>query len=321
MIRILITPRSLTSSPGQILMPLEAAGFELTFAPRGRQPTEAELLGLVSGCTGWLAGVEPISARVFDAADRLKVISRNGSGIDSIDLDAAKRHGVKVMVAAGANAGAVAELALALTLAALRHIPESISAIKAGRWHRREGRELGGATVGIIGCGSVGRRFATAIAALGGSLALHDVAPDRSFRPDGEFAWTDLDRLVETSDVISLHCPALPHNATLLDAERLTRVKKGVGIVNTARASLVDERVMAAALDSGRVGWYATDVFAEEPPARSALLYHERVIATPHIGGFTAEGGRRAARTAVEHLIAELGNAKSRCEATGANTR
>lgn len=320
MTRILITPRSLTASPGKALQPLEAAGFELAYSPAGRQPSEAELVDLVPGCTGWLAGVEPIGPRVFDVADRLKVISRNGSGTDSIDLDAARKRGVKVMTAAGANASAVAELALAFTLIGLRHMPDSMSAIKAGRWHRQEGRELGGATVGVVGCGAVGRRFARAVAALGASVLAYDVVPEQSFRPAAGFAWSDLDALLAQSDVISLHCPALPESAALLDARRLALLPHGAGLVNTARASLVDEEALVAALDDGRVSWYATDVFSTEPPPMSPLLTHKRVIATPHIGGFTVEGGRQAVRIAVENLIAALGSPALQAT-TGAEAR
>ncbi|HET7717556.1 MAG TPA: phosphoglycerate dehydrogenase [Bauldia sp.] len=304
--RILVTPRSLTASPGNSLSELEAAGFELVFSPAGRQPTEDELVGLVPGCVGWLAGVEPISARVFDAADRLKVISRNGTGIDSIDLDAAKRHGVRVMTAAGANAGAVAELAVALMLMGLRHLPESTASMREGRWVRREGRELGGATVGLVGCGAVGRAVARIVGSFGATVLAYDIAPDPMFRPANRFAWRGLDALVAESTVLSLHCPADPGGAPILDAARLSRLPSGAGVVNTARASLVDELALLAALDSGRLGFYATDVFDNEPPGLTPLVAHARVIAAPHIGGFTAEGGRAAVRVAVRNLIEAL---------------
>ena len=182
MSRILVTPRSLTTAPGDGLAELETAGFELVFSPPGRQPSEEELVRLVSGCSGWLAGVEPITARVFAAADRLEVISRNGTGINSIDLEAAKRRGVKVMTAAGANARSVAELAVAFMLMGLRHLPESSAAMKEGKWVRREGRELAGATVGLVGCGAVGRAVAGIVSAFGATVLAYDIAPDPTFR-------------------------------------------------------------------------------------------------------------------------------------------
>lgn len=307
MTRILVTPRSLTTAPGDSLAALAAAGFEIVFAPAGRQPSEDELVTLVAGCEGWLAGVEPITARVLEAATDLRVISRNGTGIDSIDLGAAAAHGIRVMTAGGANARAVAELTLALMLAGLRNLAESAAGMKEGRWVRREGRELSAATVGLVGCGAIGRRVAGMLAGFGTAIRAYDVKPDPGFRPPGDFAWVDLDALAAESTIVSFHCPAEPGAPPLFDAGRLARLPRGAGIVNTARASLIDEVALLAALESGAVGWYATDVFAVEPPGLTTLIAHPRVLAVPHIGAYTAEGGREAVRVAVDNLLAVLG--------------
>lgn len=311
MSRILITPRSLTSSPSQELDALADVGFELTYSAPGRQPSEAELIALVPGCVGWLAGVEPITARVLDAADRLQVISRNGVGIDSIDLTAERQRGIKVMTTPGANASAVAELTLALIISGLRHLSQSIAALKAGSWSRTQGSEVGGCTIGLIGCGAVGRAVAEATIALGARVLAYDLKPSRAFQPPARFSWASLDDVLTRSDVISLHCPPLPGAAPLLDAARLGSMKQGAALVNTARPALVDEDALLAALDSGRIGWYATDVFTIEPPPPSRLISHDSVLATPHIGGFTAEGGRKAVQIAVENLLGELAPPKT----------
>ena len=306
MSRILVTPRSLTSAPSAALSPLKSAGYRLVFGPNNRQPNEEELLGLVPGCAGWLAGVERISARVLNAADALRVISRNGTGIDAIDLNAAERNGIAVMTAAGANAPAVAELAVAMMLCALLHIPASNAALKRGEWQRQEGGELGGATVGIIGCGAIGRRVAVVGAAFGARVLGYDTEPDPAFAPTG-FAWTNLDTLVGSADIVTLHCPALPDEAPLLDETRIAAMRPAAGIVNTARASLVDEAALLDALNDNRIGWYATDVFDVEPPGLTALVAHPNVIATPHIGAYTRDSGGRATRVAVDNLLAALG--------------
>lgn len=306
MSRILVTPRSLTSSPNAELGRLEAAGFELVYSAPGRQPSEAELLELVPGCVGWLAGVEPISAKVLDSADELQVISRNGVGIDSIDLAAAERLGIKVMTTPGANAAAVAELTLALIISGLRHIPQGAAALKAGAWNRAEGREISGCVIGLVGCGAVGRAVAEIMTKLGAKVLGYDLKPGLAFQPSSRFAWASLEDVLGRSDVVSLHYPAVAEAAPLLDVARIGRMKPGAGLVNTARASLVDEDALLGALDEGRVGWYATDVFTVEPPPPSRLISHERVIATPHIGGFTAEGGRKAIEVAVDNLLSAL---------------
>lgn len=304
--RILVTPRSLTARPGDKLAALEAAGFELVFSPAGRQPSEAELVALVPGICGWLAGVEPITSRVLDAASDLQVISRNGTGIDSIDLAAAESRGITVMTAAGSNARAVAELTIALMLAGLRNLPESLAGMKDGEWTRREGRELAAATLGLVGCGAIGRRVARIAGAFGARIRAHDVRPDPGFHPADDFAYVDLDALVAESTVVSFHTPADPDAPPLFDADRLGRLPRGAGIVNTARASLVDETALLAAIEDGQVGWYATDVFDREPPGLTPLVAHPRVIVTPHVGAFTVESGREAVRVAVDNLIAAL---------------
>lgn len=142
--RILVTPRSLTSAPPPALDRLVRAGFEVVLSTPGALPSEAELLRLVPGCVGWLAGVEPVSERVVAAADRLQVVSRNGSGADNLPLVRLAERGIRVERAIGANATGVAELTLGLILAACRHIPETAVGVRAGGWPRLTGREVEG---------------------------------------------------------------------------------------------------------------------------------------------------------------------------------
>ncbi|WP_205705928.1 NAD(P)-dependent oxidoreductase [Kineococcus indalonis] len=304
---MLITPRSLTSAGVHEvpeLEPLRRAGLELVPGPAGRVPDEQELTAALPGCAGWLAGIEAITAPVLAAADGLRVISRNGAGTDNIDLAAARRAGVAVERAAGANAQGVAELALALTLAALRHVPWSSSAVHEGGWRRWRGRELGECTVGLIGLGAVGRRAAVAFTALGATVVAHD-----------PFAGTDvpagvrpvaLEELLRSCDVLSLHRPPPPDGTPVLDAAALAAVPAGAVLVNTARAALVDDEAVLAALTSGALSAYAVDAYDSEPPAPSALLRHPRVIATPHVGGYTGASVSRATRHAVENLLTHL---------------
>ncbi len=156
--KILITPRSLTRNGHGALDKLEDAGYELVFSTPGAFPSEDELIEKLPGCVGYLAGVEQISAKVLDSATDLKVISRNGTGVDSVDVDAARRNHIEVLRAAGANARGVAELTFGHILAAVRSIPFSDAAMKAQRWERRKGIELAGRTLGLIGCGMIGQQ-------------------------------------------------------------------------------------------------------------------------------------------------------------------
>ncbi|GAA4668600.1 NAD(P)-dependent oxidoreductase [Amycolatopsis dongchuanensis] len=301
--KILVTPRSLTKAGLDgvpELAPLTEAGYELVPGPAGRLPAEEDLLDLVPGCGGWLAGVERITDRVLAAAPELQVISRNGAGTDAIDLDAARARGVRVERAAGANAQGVAELTLALTLCALRDVPWSAASVRSGGWSRAQGRELADVTVGVVGLGEIGRRVASAFRALGARVLGYDPFVSTSDA-------VSLDELFGRSDVVTLHCPPPSDGKPLVTADLLDLAPRGAVLVNTARSVLVDDDAVHAALEGERLSAYAVDAFDTEPPELTPLLRHERVLATPHIGGYTDASIRRATAAAVANLLAVLG--------------
>jgi len=304
--KILVTPRSLTRDGHPALGRLAESGYEVVYCTVGVQPDEDELLALVPQCVGYLAGVERISARVLEASPGLKVISRNGTGVDKIDLAAAEACNVTICRAAGANARGVAELALASMLALVRSVPFSDAALKAGGWERRKGIELEGRTLGLIGCGKIGKLVAGFALALGMDVVACDPFADETFAPSEKFSYADQATVLARADVLSLHCPPPEDGSALLGAAALTTMKQGVYIVNTARAELIDDTAILAAIDSGQVAGLATDVYREEPPADRSLARCDRVIATPHIGGFTEESVTRAVEVAVDNMLAVL---------------
>lgn len=304
--KILITPRSLTKDGHPDLGRLTSAGYQLVFSPPGKQPTEEELLTLLPQCAGYLAGVEPVTAKVLEAAGSLRVISRNGTGIDNIDLATARQRGIHICRAEGANARGVAELAVGLILAVARSIPFSDHHLKAGDWQRRKGMELQGKTLGVVGCGRIGRLVASMSLGLGMDIVGYDVVPDPSFQPSDRFRFASLDEVLTHSHVITLHCPALPGGRPLIDAAALAKMPKGVLLINTARYDLVDASALAAAFQNGQVAGAAIDVFDREPPIGNPLVAHDRVIATPHIGSFTDESIGRLVEVAVTNLLTYL---------------
>lgn len=300
--RILVTPRSATRSGHPELDRLRGAGFEVVTCTPGVQPDEEELIGLLPGCVGYLAGVEAIGERALASANQLRAISRNGVGTDAIDLDAAKERGITVCTAPGANSQGVAELSVGLMLALARSLPAAAAAMKKGVWQRAKGVELAGRRLGVVGCGNIGRRVAAMSIGLGMHVSGYDLYPNDTFCPSG-FSWESLENVLHC-DVVSLHCP--PSSEPLVDASAVASMRRGAWLVNTARADLVDEEAVIEALDSGRLGGYATDVYHEEPPANRRLVEHEQVIATPHIGGYTVEGVDNAMSRAVDNLINAL---------------
>jgi D-3-phosphoglycerate dehydrogenase / 2-oxoglutarate reductase len=297
--RILVTPRSLSASEHPAIQLLRDQGWEVIFGPRGRLPEEGELLQLLPECAGWLAGVEPISVRVLDAAKQLQVISRNGSGIDNIPLEEAKGRGITVLSAAGANAQGVAELTLGLALAAVRHFHLADRQLKEGKWARRLGKELNSRSALVVGFGKIGQLVARLLAAFGSSVSVvepMEVATD-------PFAKVELSAGVRSADLVTLHCPPLPGGRPLITAELVARSRPGLILINCARRSLVDETTVLAGLETGQIETYASDVFEEAAGDSSALIGHPKVIATPHLGAYTKESVDRAAVEAAENLI------------------
>ena len=303
---ILVTPRSLSAVGHPALSALTDRGYDLVMPAPGRIPDERALLGSVPGCVGWLAGVEPVSEAVIAAAHRLRVISRNGTGVDNLPLPALEARQIRVFRAEGTNGRGVAELALALTLAGLRQIVWTHEGMRNGSWPRSLGREIAGARIAVVGLGAVGAAYARMCLDLGAEVAGHDpFAPeDRVVGPAFERA--TLDAALAGADVASLHAPLPADGRPLLTAARIETLAPGAVIVNTARAGLIDETALLAALEEGRVACYATDVFETEPPAPSRLLAHPRVVMTSHIGGFTDASVDRCTVRAVENLLQAL---------------
>ena len=300
--KVLITPRSLTTTRHGAVRQLESAGFDLVFAPAGRQPDESELLRLVPGCVGWLAGVEPVSEAVITAATELRAVSRNGVGIDNFPVHLLQERDIRMHTAGGANARGVAELTLGLIFSALRHIPSTDAGIKAGRWPRKRGREIRGRTVGIIGYGAIGKAVAKLVTGVDAKVVAYD--PIRCDVESAEsFRWAQISDVLVDADIVTLHCPPPADGRPLIGAPQIDVMREGAILVNAARASLIDESAIYDALQSGHLGVYATDVFREEPPHSLAFARQPNVIATSHIGGFTEESVDHATAIAVENLL------------------
>lgn len=305
--KVLVTPRSVTRGGHPSLQKLRDLGYEVIFCSSGKQPDEKELKALLPGCVGYLAGVEPITASVLQEALDLRVISRNGTGIDNIDLHATKERGIEVLRAEGANARGVAELAIAQIFALARGTTMSDAVLKRGEWERQsQGIEVAGKTLGIVGCGRIGRLVAQMALGIGMKVMAFDPFPDTRFAPGEDFCYAPLDDVIACSDFLSIHCPPIADGRPLLDSALLAWLKRGVFLINTSRYDVFDADAVLEALNSGHIAALALDVFDSEPPTDARLARHPRVVATPHIGGFTRESIDRAMTVAVENLITGL---------------
>lgn len=249
-----------------------------------------------------------VTPAVFEAGVKLKVVGRAGIGVDNIDLNAAKAHGVRVVNSPLATTITVAELTLGLMLALVREIPRADSAMKAGKWLKKEleGAELYGKTLGIVGFGRIGSAVADRARAFGMRIIAYDrlKAAEAITQRGGEpVSW---EQLLELSDVITLHLPLTNETKNMVDANAFARMKDGVYLVDAARGGIVDEEALLAALESGKVAGAALDVFTTEPPGVTALVSHPRVICTPHIGAQTQEAQARAGYDIATEIIAAL---------------
>ncbi|MDD3470459.1 MAG: phosphoglycerate dehydrogenase [Thermoguttaceae bacterium] len=300
--KILITPRSLTRSGHPAIAKLETAGYQPVYCTPGQTPSEDEMISLLPGCVGWLAGVEPITSHVLESAKDLRAISRNGTGVNNVDLEAAKRLNIAVLRAEGANAQGVAELAMGLFFALVRSIPFSDAHLKSAEWERRQGIELIGKTLGLVGCGAIGCIVAKSAIGCGMKVVGYDPFPNDFFAQTPGFAYVSLEEVRAKADLLSLHCPPL-EGKPLVDADWIASMKNGAYLVNTARGELLDETAVIEALDSGKLSGVAMDAFRKEPPTDDPLVRHPKVIATPHIGAFTQESVSRAVTVAIDNLL------------------
>jgi len=253
-------------------------------------------------------GRTKVTAAVFDAATRLKVVGRAGVGVDNIDLNAAKAHNVIVVNSPTATTIAVAELTLGLMLAVVREIPRADATMKAGQWIKKEleGRELWRKTLGVIGFGRIGTEVARRAKAFDMEIIAYDpLLPAEAIRLRGGEP-VSLEDLLARADIITLHVPLDENTRNLLNAEAFAKMKDGVYIICAARGGVIDEDALLQALNSGKVAGAGLDVFATEPPGATALVTHPKVVCTPHIGAQTVEAQTRAAEDIATEVLAAL---------------
>ncbi len=253
-------------------------------------------------------GRTKVTPTVFAAAKSLKVVGRAGVGVDNIDLNAAREHGVTVVNSPLATTIAVAELTLGLMLSMVRELARADATMKAGKWIKKEleGTELHGKTLGVIGFGRIGGAVAQRAAAFDMKVVGYDpiIKPEDIVARGGKPV--TLDELFAQADVITLHVPLTNDTRAILNAAAFAKMKRGVLIVCAARGGVIDEEALVAALDSGQVAAAALDVFTTEPPGLTALVSHPKVIATPHIGAQTIESQGRAAVDISGEVLAAL---------------
>ncbi len=303
MTSILITTSSFGKHDQSLIDDLTNKGIQITANPFGRKLTEPEVTELITRHQplGIIAGVEPLSRAVLQQAINLKIISRCGIGMDSVDLKAAKELGIKVTNTPDGPTIPVAELTVGMILALLRRIHLVDGAIRRGEWERPMGGLLYGKTVGIIGCGRIGSYVAKLLASFGCKILGCDLfcSENECYEP------TEIDELLAAADIVTIHIPYSEENHHFINRDRLNIMKKGTILVNAARGGLVNEKALYEALEKGRLAGAALDSFEEEP-YKGPLRNLNNVLLTSHIGSYAKEARVMMERQAAENLLREL---------------
>jgi len=299
--KVAITTSSFARYSDAPLELLRQHGISYVLNETGRALTEDEAIDILRGCIGVAAGTEKLSRRVLDACPALRVISRCGTGMDSVDLTAAEEKGIAVRNTPDGPTRAVAELTLAYALDLLRGVARMDRELRAGIWKKRMGFLLEGKNVGIVGFGRIGRAAAGLFAAFGARIAFCD-----PFASDNVYQQMELDALCAWAQLVSLHCSPPQDGTLLMHAERLARMRPGSWLINAARGGLVDEEALCRLLQAGHIAGAALDTFAREPYT-GPLAGLDNVLLTPHVGSYAQESRIRQEVATVTNLLEALG--------------
>ena len=299
--RVAVCSRSFSRNP--ILRDELLAQYKyVTFNDEGKQLEGEELIAFLKGHDMAITALETITADVLSRLPELKAIGKYGVGLDMIDLNAMNQFGVRLGWTGGVNKRSVAELVISSAISLLHRAHESHAEVRSGTWRQLLGRQLSGRTVGIVGCGHVGKDVAVLLRAFGCRILANDIKDFSEFYRANAVTPVSLDNLLSESDVVTLHLPLDDSTRGMFNAERLSQMRKGACLINLARGGIIDEVALKQRLRDGFLAGAALDVFAEEPPLDMELIELPTLIATGHIGGSTEEAVLAMGRAAIAGL-------------------
>jgi len=309
--KVLISATSFSTLTPEPEERLRAEGYEIIHNPYGRPMTAEELRPLLAQVEAVAAGVDQFHPPAFDDARNLKVIARHGAGLDCVDIPECTRRGIVVANTPGANAEAVADMALALMLAVARRVPEGDACIKAGGWENTYGRDLFKATLGLLGLGRIGKGVARRCRGFDMRILAYDPYFDEAFAQQFGVERADsVDQVLREADFVSLHLPLMPETRGFINKTRLAMMKPTAILVNTARGAIIDEAALAEALTAGAIYGAGLDVYASEPPTNSPLLRCPRTVTLPHVSSNTPGALLAMGNGVTDAIIAVLNGKK-----------
>ena len=282
------------------------------FNERGQPYSGAELVDFLKDADAAVVGIESINDHILCKTPHLKIISKYGVGLDSIDQESLKRRNIALGWTGGVNRRSVSELTLCFMLGLCRNIFGSGYSLKQLKWEKEGGWQLTGKTVGIVGCGHVGSDVIQLLAPLQCTLLVCDIVDKSKFCQKHNATQTSLENLIIKSDVVSLHIPLTPLTIKMVNKDFLNQMQTTAYLVNTCRGNVVDQNALKSALMQGKIAGAALDVFAEEPPSDEEFLSLPNLIGTPHIGGNAKEAVEAMGQSAINHLVSFFGNSPAK---------
>jgi phosphoglycerate dehydrogenase-like enzyme len=261
----------------------------VTFNDSGLQLEGDQLVQFLDGHDLAITALEKINDSILSKLPALRAIGKYGVGLDMIDFESMRKYGKRLGWTGGVNRRSVSELALAFAIVMLRHVVTSNREVVSGTWRQHVGRQLSDSTIGIIGCGNVGKDLVQLLKPFGCKLLVHDIVFYDEFYKVHNIEAVGLDKLLTEADVVTLHTPLDHTSKNILSKSHIQLMKSNAVLINTSRGGLVDEVALKVALMSGQLGAAAFDVFAQEPPVDMELLNLPNFLSTPHIGGSSAE--------------------------------
>lgn len=310
--RVIVTTRSFDDTATAYL---QEHGCEVEHISSGGKSdaglTYANLADMLRFADGWIVGHANVTAELLEGLPRLKIVARGGVGYERVDVEAARRAGLVVTIAAGGNDASVADHTLGLMLAVLRRLRESQMAMEKGNWSILTSTDLHLKTVGIIGLGRIGKSVVQRLKGFGCRVLIYSRTPDPQYAAENEVSFVDLATLLKESDVVSLHAPLTPETRFMLNAASFDQMKRTAILINAGRGGLVDDRDLLDALTNGRIAGAGLDVFVSEgnpefTATSQKLIALPNVVATPHSAASSFEGLSRTAMLAARSVVAVL---------------
>lgn len=301
--KVLITPRSFGKNSDKDFQRLKEHGFEIVRKSDGSIYTEEEMKEAIEDVDAVIVGVDPLNREVLSCAKKLKVIAKYGVGTDNIDLEYCKEHGIPVEITRGANSAAVADFAFALMLGLARRMVEIDKGCRVGDWSKKESLDVYGKKLGVLGLGAIGKGVVRRARGFDMEIYGYDVFRDEAFLEENHVKFTGVEEIFRECDFISVHLPLLKETEHLIDKELLSKAKKNLILINTARGGIIKEEDLYQALKDGRIYGAGIDAFECEPASESPLLELDNVILGSHCAASTKGAVDKMTEMATDHIL------------------